>query len=261
MTARPTERLTETNGREEERSTNEKQVLILVWTNQMLISEYKKSCWGILLFSFHAGDVLRSHPRYERTWKAPGPPTRQPTLRAPRCHLRIMGKECSRLLFVLIISDVEEMEGLWVDASATAPQGEEGGEGKREEKVDDDREERRGSWGTVSMGMRRRGSSGPSGTRGSEEELEKADHGGSRRSSSVEEQMLHDATQLLCCFIIIMLRALCPYQARPNILTTQSRPEEVVQRKLMEDVTNHTISDQTIVNCCHDNNLECFPAL
>lgn len=54
-----------------------------------------------------------------------------------------MGKECSQLFFVLIISDVEEMEGLWVDASATAPQGEEegeGGEGKQGERVVDDRE-------------------------------------------------------------------------------------------------------------------------
>lgn len=35
----------------------------------------------------------------------------------PWCHLRIMRKECSQLFSVLIISDVEEMVGLWVDAS------------------------------------------------------------------------------------------------------------------------------------------------
>lgn len=36
-----------------------------------------------------------------------------------------MGKECSQLLSVLIISDVEEMEGLWADASPAEPWGEE----------------------------------------------------------------------------------------------------------------------------------------
>ena len=36
-----------------------------------------------------------------------------------------MGKECSQLFSVLIISDVEEMEGLWVDASPPAPWGDE----------------------------------------------------------------------------------------------------------------------------------------
>lgn len=45
-------------------------------------------------------------------------PASQPTgPECPWCHLRIMGKECSQLFSVLIISDVEEMEGLWVNAS------------------------------------------------------------------------------------------------------------------------------------------------
>lgn len=45
-------------------------------------------------------------------------PASQPTgPECPGCHLRIMGKECSQLFSVLIISDVEEMEGLWVNAS------------------------------------------------------------------------------------------------------------------------------------------------
>ena len=52
----------------------------------------------------------------------------------PWCHLRIMGKECSQLFLVLIISDVEEMEGLWVDASLVALQGE-----KKEEEEGRDR--------------------------------------------------------------------------------------------------------------------------
>lgn len=34
-----------------------------------------------------------------------------------------MGKECSQLFSVPIISDVEEMEGLWVDASPAGPRG------------------------------------------------------------------------------------------------------------------------------------------
>lgn len=44
-----------------------------------------------------------------------------------------MGKECSQLFSVLIISDVEEMEGLWVDASPAEPWGaeEEAGVGRR----------------------------------------------------------------------------------------------------------------------------------
>ena len=42
-----------------------------------------------------------------------------------------MGKECSQLFSVLIISDVEEMEGLWVNASPAelSPGGEERGGG------------------------------------------------------------------------------------------------------------------------------------
>lgn len=36
-----------------------------------------------------------------------------------------MGKECSQLSSVLIISDVEVIEGLWVDASPAEPRGEE----------------------------------------------------------------------------------------------------------------------------------------
>lgn len=45
------------------------------------------------------------------------------------------------------------MEGLWVDASTTAPQREqgeeEGGESKQEEKVEDDSERQRESWGRL----------------------------------------------------------------------------------------------------------------
>lgn len=40
-----------------------------------------------------------------------------------------MGKECSQVFSVLIISDVEEMEGLWVDASTAEPWGDEGSGG------------------------------------------------------------------------------------------------------------------------------------
>lgn len=53
-------------------------------------------------------------------------PTNQPTSQSagpecPWCHLRIMGKECSQLFSVLIISNVKEMEGLWVHANPAAP--------------------------------------------------------------------------------------------------------------------------------------------
>lgn len=48
------------------------------------------------------------------------------------CHLGIMGKECSQHRSVPIISDTEEMEGLWEAASLGGPWGgREGGQGKR----------------------------------------------------------------------------------------------------------------------------------
>lgn len=46
------------------------------------------------------------------------------------CHLRIMGKECSQPFSVPIVSDVEEMEELWVVASLHWPWGG-GGRGRR----------------------------------------------------------------------------------------------------------------------------------
>lgn len=44
-----------------------------------------------------------------------------------------MGKECSQLFSVPIISDVEEMEGRWVDASPAGPRGEMQGEEEEEQ--------------------------------------------------------------------------------------------------------------------------------
>lgn len=71
-------------------------------------------------------------------------------LRAPLVPLKNHGKRMFSALFVLIISDVEEMEGLWVDASTTGPWGpgqeEYGGRAGQLGKVDG-REGRRAMWG------------------------------------------------------------------------------------------------------------------
>lgn len=48
-------------------------------------------------------------------------PTNQPASLPAQSAPGIMGKECSQLFSVLIISDVKEMEGLWVHANPAAP--------------------------------------------------------------------------------------------------------------------------------------------
>lgn len=68
---------------------------------------------------------LANQPPSHSTSQLANWPASQPAQECPWCHLRIMGKECSQLLSVLIISDVEEMEGLWADASPAEPWGEE----------------------------------------------------------------------------------------------------------------------------------------
>lgn len=57
--------------------------------------------------------------------KASGQSVGQPSgrLRVPLVPLKNYGKRMFSALFVLIISDVEEIEGLWVDASPTRPWG------------------------------------------------------------------------------------------------------------------------------------------
>lgn len=79
-----------------------------------------------------------------------------------------MGKECSQLFSVLIISDVEEMEGLWVNASPAElspgerrgeEAGQEGAE-QREKKGWMRGEKRRGRWGQYAWRRRKKGREG-----------------------------------------------------------------------------------------------------
>lgn len=60
-----------------------------------------------------------------------------------------MGKECSQLVSVLIISHVEEMEAVWEDASPVVPSGSRQEGGKELGKKGGDEMERRGEQGTV----------------------------------------------------------------------------------------------------------------
>lgn len=178
-----------------------------------------------------------------------------------------MGKECSQLFSVPIISDVEEMEELWVDASPAGPWGEH--EEDKEGHLTGVDEMRREEW---EQGHRvLRSSRNQKVGRGAGSFIKARERGlvhgpvgaaGDGRGWGCwlwprEGQMGNDMMRLP----FLGLGACCPYQVSlaHNILHvgTESSRGGGWCRKLMEDVTNHKIYDKSILSSDHANNLEC----